>query len=286
MINFVLHNFVAAHDSLRELLNDFSGKAASPQEIVSSVDHRRVAAVIDVVAEQCVQVLQLHDAWDTIQELFYILGNHHVQPYTWGQLYALLETLARQINNNLQAERFFHYPLEMARLAAAIEDDWKDVLAGFPSARQEIIAAVDCFALADYPGCVFHMVRIAEKGLRLMACERGITKTIGKKPVEYAMLGEVISSIQRRIEDIVLAKGNKTPLTPKRRTNREKAVDFYRTILSDMQALQTLRDRTMHLRDTYDRGQAYTAMTRVKEMMTIMAPRLNEAMTAKIKWGL
>jgi hypothetical protein len=82
------------------------------------------------------------------------------------------------------------------------------------------------------------------------------------------------------------AKGNKKPLTPKRRANREKAVDFYRTILADMQALQTLRDKTVHLRDTYDRGQAYTAMTRVKEMMTIMAPRLNEVAPAKIKWGL
>ena len=83
MINFILNNFVYAQESLRHLLVDISEKAvSSPQEAVSAVDHQRVASITQVVGDQCVEALCLHDAWNTIQELYYILGEHHVRPFS------------------------------------------------------------------------------------------------------------------------------------------------------------------------------------------------------------
>jgi hypothetical protein len=50
------------------------------------------------------------------------------------------------------------------------------------------------------------------------------------------------------------AKQNKQTLTAKRRANREIAVEFYITIMGDMQALLPLRDCTVYLSDKYDSG--------------------------------
>jgi hypothetical protein len=99
-------------------------------------------------------------------------------------------------------------------------------------------------------------------------------------------VGEVIAALRDAIDTIRTAKGNKRPLTAKRRANREIAVEFYSTIMGDMQALLPLRDRTVHLRDAYDKGEAWTAINRTREMMSKMATKLGEATMGKIKWGL
>jgi len=56
--------------------------------------------------------------------------------------------------------------------------------------------------------------------------------------------------------------------------------------MGDMQALLPLRDRTFHLRDKYDKGEAWTAINRTKEMMIAVATKLGETSKGKIRWGL
>jgi hypothetical protein len=56
--------------------------------------------------------------------------------------------------------------------------------------------------------------------------------------------------------------------------------------MADMQALLPLRDRNSHFRGTYDRGQAFDAMNRMKQMMGMMATKLGESGPDKIAWGL
>ena len=41
--------------------------------------------------------------------------------------------------------------------------------------------------------------------------------------------------------------------------------------MSDMEAPLSLRDKNAHYRDRYDRGEAFSAMHRVKEMMTLIS---------------
>ena len=279
MINFVLHNFVFAHDSLRQLLNDTSEKAASePLGEVSAVDHRRVASVVQVVADQCVEALYLRDAWDTIQELFGILGNQRMQPYTWGRVHSLLETLQRQISLQLQGEYFFHYMREDAHLLIEMEKEWGIVISSFPTVKPEVASGIDCFSIGHNTACVFHMMRAAEFGLRMIARERGI-KIVGRnKPIEWGTWTDVF----RAIDDKLRAVRNATP-GPK----KDAALAFYNGALSDLRVLQSnYRDPTMHFRDSYDRGQAYSAMFRVKTLMANLASKLREDRIRKIKWGL
>jgi hypothetical protein len=68
---------------------------------------------------------------------------------------------------------------------------------------------------------------------------------------------------------------------------KDAALAFYNGAVSDLRALQDLyRDRTMHLRESYDEGQAQSAMHRVHSLLDNLASRLNEANPRQIRWGI
>jgi hypothetical protein len=164
---------------------------------------------------------------------------------------------------------------------------WQPIVASFKATKREIEAGLDCFAFGDYPGCIFHMIRMAEIGLRATARERGIKSVRNNKPIEYAMWGEVIAALEVAIQEIENPKGrNRKPLTAQQRARREEALHFYRTIVSDLRALNGLRDQTVHWRDSYDKGEAFTAISRTHEMMTVIASKIDEHSVRKIRWGL
>jgi hypothetical protein len=287
MINFYLYNFILGKQFLQQAVQSAAGGIVSRQyEIVPPADHDRIAREVRDAIKYCVESISLYEAGNTAIEIENMLSSYPAQDYNWRELHTLLVRLRDQIEREIGAECFFHYDREDARTLVEIPQTWALVISAFPSSQREIMAALDCRALGDYPGCIFHMLRVAETGLRAVARERGVKSVRGNKPIEYAMWGEVIGSLHVAIDAIRTARGNKKTLTVKRRANREIAVEFYSTIMGDMQALLPLRDRTIHLRDTYDKGEAWTAIHRTREMMSKIATKLGETTTGKIKWGL
>jgi hypothetical protein len=121
------------------------------------------------------------------------------------------------------------------------------------------------------------MMRTAEFGLRMIARERG-TKSVGRKPIEWATWQEVFQAIEEKLR--VIRQATQGP-------KKYAALRFYEGALSDLRTLQTnYRDPTMHFRDSYDRGQAQSAMFRVKSLMANLAAKLREDRIRKIRWGL
>jgi hypothetical protein len=161
--------------------------------------------------------------------------------------------------------------------SSSVKADWRKPIRAFPSAKDEIIAGIDCYALGHHPACVFYMCRVGELGLRIIGRERGIKKLANRKtPIEYGTWGQVINAIQPTIEKIKNHKA-KGP-------QKEAALKFYETVISDLRAIQNLRDPTMHFRDSYDKGQAESAIFRVKQLMTTLAEKLDENSTRAIPW--
>ena len=52
--------------------------------------------------------------------------------------------------------------------------DWEAAFAGFPSVYEEVERSLKCFAYRQYTASVFHMMRVAEQGLRAVAKERRV----------------------------------------------------------------------------------------------------------------
>jgi hypothetical protein len=200
---------------------------------------------------------------------------------TWVELYNLLSELYDAIEHDLRQENFYHYSREMAALLLSVRSgadvEWKAIIDAFPSSEREIEPGIDCFARGDFSGCVFHMVRIAELGLRTIAGERGVASVGKNKPLEWGMWGDVFQAIDKQLEEI-----RNKPAGPR----KEAADMFYRGALSDLRFLQTYRDPTMHFREEYGKGEAYDATYRVKALMKTLAFKLSEGNTTPIDWGL
>lgn len=200
---------------------------------------------------------------------------------TNGQLFHELEELSDAIQHDAKDEYFFHYPREAAKLALDVlrdtDPEWAKITTAFPSSKREKEAAVDCFAFGDFSGCVFHMVRIAELGLRAIAEERGVTTVAKGRPLEYGMWHDVFVAIDGQLSLI-----RNKPVGP----NRDAAMAFYQGAISDLRFLQLYRDPTMHFREEYGKGEAYDALHRVKTLMTKLATKLSEGQITPIDWNL
>jgi hypothetical protein len=159
-----------------------------------------------------------------------------------------------------------------------LEHDWGSVFEKFPSSGAEVKTGLDCYAFGDAAGCVFHMMRVAELGVRTLARERGITSVRKNIPIKWANWQEVIDAINHELTAI-----RAKPRGPK----KDAALSFYETVLSDLRALQAVyRNPTMHFREAYHASEALNATFRVKSLMTMLATKLNETKPRRIRWGL
>ena len=279
MINFYLGSFLHTWNDLTRALAMARHYAEYSDGFVNDKFHEGIQITGENVIKEC-EKLRLSDTTTACWQLDHMFRARAFQQYKWSDLAHAIDRLHGDLSVALSGEYFFHYPSDEALAVMSINADWETVLspAAFPSARREIEAALDCYAFADYAGCVFHLMRAAELGLRTIAKERGI-KSVGKnKPLEWGTWKDVFEAIEKRLKEI---RGKAAG--PK----RDAALAFYDTSISDLRMLQGLyRDPTMHFRDKYDKGEAYIAMFRVRSFMAMLATRLSEASPRRIRWGL
>jgi hypothetical protein len=275
MINFHLHSFwVAMHTISAEINN--AEKMASRIQMVDKDYHARITASLKHCIDKTVSRLNLLRADLSAIALQDLLDKYDRSPYTYADLHSVLTRLHKDIVIDIMQDYFYHYPRDMAQKLNALGKEWRGTLSAFKSARREIESGTDCLALGDYSGCVFHMVRIGELGLRAIAKERQVTG-IRNKPLSYATWGDVFSAIEDKLTII-----RKKPAGEA----RDEALKFYNTALSDLCRLQGLRNETMHYREGYDEGDAITAMYRTNELMETLSTKINEDNVEEIPWKL
>jgi hypothetical protein len=252
MINFGLGSFLQGLSFLDYELG--LAKAAHPENRVDATQHSRIKNNIEFAVRECAARLLLEEASHTAVLLEDIFGRHQYSPYTYRELADILERFRKDIERGASQQYFFHYPRNLAQLArdglGGAGGEWKTIVDAFPSAKREIEASVDCLAMGDYPGSVFHMMRIAELGLRLIARERGVKTLSGKKgapkPIEWGTWQQVFDAIESQLT--VVRRANPGP-------KRGGALVFYEAALSDLRTMRDLyRDPTMHISARHTTG--------------------------------
>jgi hypothetical protein len=278
MINFYLSNFMNARNALwQEVLQAKSKASETPNESVPISLRPRIERNVKCAIRDCVAALQIEEASRTSIDLERLFSLADVVPYNWQHLNLLLDRLWEDIEYGMHHEMFFHYPREMADLLQSYDYDWKETISAFPSARRGISASIDCYAHNDYSGCVFHMMGLAELGLRAIAGERGVEAVGKSKPIEWGTWQDVFQAIEDRLKVVRHKKAG---------PNRDLALKFYDTAISDLRRLQGYRDPTMHFRQSYDKGEAYDAMYRTKSLMQTLSTKLREDGSDEIDWEL
>jgi hypothetical protein len=196
---------------------------------------------------------------------------------TLSEVVAELMALREAIEKGVSYSCFYHYPPDKARVLLSFQTDWKAVIEQFPSTKEDASAAVDCWALGHNTACVFHLMRVAEHGLRALARERRV-KLPKNRPLEWGEWQAIISGISKQA-DIIASKRAGAP--------RDAALEFYRGALGEFYAFKdAYRNSVMHTRATYDEHQAQSAMLHVRGFMSRLSQKIAENMTKQVAWRI
>jgi hypothetical protein len=187
-----------------------------------------------------------------------------------------IQSLKTVFENEATDRYVYHYKVEKSRVLLEGKEDWAPALKSFPSIEDEVQSAMECFAIDQNTAAIFHLMRVAELGLRLLSKERRVA--IPKKPLEWADWNEILNHLRKKIEEIA---------SKKRGPAKDAALEFYRGALGEFESFKDVyRNNVMHVRKKYDEHQAASVLLHVREFMNRIAGKIDQGATKQIKWGL
>ena len=170
------------------------------------------------------------------------------------ELIQAVEELKNRLFDELCERQFYYVPPERAKYYIESMMFGKDVNDRFPSAIDDIEDAGKCLALGQGTGCVLHLMRVLEVGL----------KSLGNAlSIPYAPSWE---SYLKQIADRIAAK-HKNKTVKWRRDEK-----FYRDLSGDLLTVkQAWRNPTMHVDRRYSVDEAEQILLAAKGFMTRLA---------------
>jgi hypothetical protein len=114
--------------------------------------------------------------------------------------------------------------------------------------------------------CVFHMMRVAEIGMRALARERKVT--FPHHPLEWAEWENIIDQIESRARSATVSMG--------RGPERDAARTFYTAAVAQLRAFKETRNRIMHMRGSFDELDARRAVNQVRDFMNGLSAKIGE----------
>jgi hypothetical protein len=175
-----------------------------------------------------------------------------------------ISIIRKTVKEELTQQKFAYIPDGNQQLFEQTALFGESVSKAFPSAADDLKNAGNCIATGMNTAGVFHLVRAAELALGVLARHLKITE-VKNRPVRWATWGAVINSLRDKLQQTEqMARGQ----------TKDNDLEFCTSILDNFKAIQHLyRDRTMHLRKTYDDGEVRTALLRVRSVMNLLASR-------------
>lgn len=181
---------------------------------------------------------------------------------TQRRISAEYRVLRETIVTDLRGHILYRYPVRKAEVLMAWQEDWQASLASFPSARSDIFAAVDLWALSHSTAAVFHFMRVLEHGLRALAADLGKTFDIQNW---QNILDEIESEVRQQAKTLPRGSAKSERL----RFLSEAAKEFH--FFKD-----GWRNYVSHNRSIYDEHQARSVMDHVRSFMNGLSSQLSE----------
>ncbi len=151
----------------------------------------------------------------------------------------------------------------------------------FPGARLDVNEAGNCYASGRNTACVFHLTRVLERGLFVLAQDPklfALTHPALTPSVTNAVL-ETWESLIKKIETAIDNVRLSSP--PGGKAARRIGLDMYSGAAIHFKYLKDhWRNPVSHSRSTYDGPQALSAITKVREFMQHLADTIELSETA------
>jgi hypothetical protein len=206
----------------------------------------------------------------------------------WGEAVGLhADVLARDLRRirlgiltELQTYKFVYVPPVAARFFEQDRLFGEDVYDKFQSARFEIKEAGNALAVGMHTACVFHLMRVAEVGLRALAHDRRISKLPRKKnaPVDMGTWEDILKELDDEIAKI-------TQWPNKMGAVKTQALEFYNSAITEFRGFKDAwRNHVMHTRREYLKEDALGVMEHVKRLMITLSSRISENDRTPLVW--
>jgi hypothetical protein len=194
---------------------------------------------------------------------------------TWGRLRMHAEVVRKTLESELTYRRFAFVPGERAKMLDELSKDWGAVWDRFDEGvKEDSTEAVHSYALGRHTACVFHLMRVAERGLRALARERQVPTA--HESLEWEDWEKLLTGIRDSVKQIQLPRGEA----------RSAALGFYNGALGEFEAFRDeFRNHVAHARRFYQAPDAARALYHVRDFMTRLAKHLNGRSARPIDWN-
>jgi len=210
--------------------------------------------------DECLK-LRLKATHSSMVRLFELLDN---SKGNFGTLRDLAVEAEGRLVDELKEMTCFAVEGEQERLYEAKQLFGADVANRFPGAQVDIEEAGRCLALDRPTACVFHLMRVLERGLQALARDLGMPKE------------QMERNWQQLLQDIeakVKASPFKTASEKEARSRRAAAVAHLRNVKD------AWRNDVIHPRDTYTVEQARDVFNHCRALMVSLAGFVSEEPT-------
>ena len=182
--------------------------------------------------------------------------------YTYESFGAEAGYLSANIRRELSAHRFFYLPSEATALFDSPGLFGDEVDDRFPSARDDIAEAGNCLATSRTTAAVFHLMRVAEAGVR------AIWKALQTPPPPRdETWGSILDELEK---EQARAPGDRHALW-------NEQPSFFDQIVTDVRRIKSVsRDATMLVERTYNHEQAVRVYEAVRDFIQTVATTLDE----------
>jgi hypothetical protein len=264
MMQFFLHEFALRWDRLEQARREFSRIASSnighttvmPKEFEQV---SRVNADFRFVCEH----LELQRAF---LQLLQFEATVRGKACNYQTIDALVENLMQTVHQETD-EKFLALIPNWAETYFEKDDLFGELVnKKFPEAKKHIKDAGNCLASELYAATVFHLMCVAEIGLRGLAKVLKVKVVKRSVAIEFGTWEQVITALECKVN-------KKAPRTKR----AQQQSDAYKAMLVDFRAFKDLwRNKVMHVRAEYDAHQAKSAFDHVCTFMQRLADVVQE----------
>jgi hypothetical protein len=154
-------------------------------------------------------------------------------------------------------------------------------IAAFPSAYMDIVEAGRCLALNRNNAAIYHLMQVAEIGLRTLAWDRRtvVIKWKKKVPLELAQWGDLIVGIQQKM--------NLINQWPRSKALKDEALRYYKHAVFEVDSFNEIfRKHISHARgELYEPDIAISCWGHVYRFVDILAEHMSEANRMPNVWN-
>jgi hypothetical protein len=228
-----------------------------PDGRITEEDIKRTNAMLELVISFATQfeLASVQDRVSVVKRKLDLTMRH-------GSLANECRVLRETIDFGLKNQLVYRYPREQGELLQRWLKDWEAVLEKFPSAKVDIFAATDLWAMGHFTASVFHSMRILEHGLRALARDVGLSFDI-----------QNWQNIIDQIEAAIRGLAKSLP----RGSEKNESLQFLSSAAKEFSYFKDgWRNYVSHSKGVYDVYQARGVLEHARSFMTTLSSRLSE----------